>query len=439
MDTEKIELYVRLWHLGTAVYDGLKALEKNPEDVQVLVDTQAGFQALKPYLSDNVSDMILHIFSGAEITSEDLLKTSQQLLNGISDTISKALVDLLKDHPFVERSEAEKLFLLWDEIPHSSSAAYQWLFDLCAKASLSMPLEAFRYSLRIFEDQPKILSGQQTPHPGYVYRPSKQRTFEQCPICGDKGTPYFRAFSYRMADFAYPDLPVKLWMKCLGCKNLYTWQYPEESLNPKVQRKMISPNHTLTAVENTSGGSLAIWADILNHLSLYTSGKDLLEVGIGKGELLAVALELGYQPDAVELVERTAQKVADTLDISIWCGDFLDYRPNKAYSVITMGDVIEHVTKPEKALQSAYRLLKEDGVLWLSTPNFESSFSRMLKFNDPMWLEPHHVTYFSRDGLEALAAKCGFVLREYNVSRRYNGSMELIFTKRTAEQRIDRE
>lgn len=406
-------------------------MAKDPEDTQVLADTQAGFQALRSYLSDSVVNGILRIFSGAEITPEDLSRAGQQLLNNISDTISKSLAELLKKHPPVERSEAEKLFLLWDEIPHSTSEAYQWLFDFCEEVDLSMPLEAFQYSLRFFEEQPKILSGKQNAHPGYVYRPSKQRIFKRCPICGGEGAPYYRAFSYRMADFAYPDLPVKLWMKCAGCGNLYTWKFPEEYLNPGILRKRIHPKPSLTAVGNTSGGSLAIWADILNRLSLYTAGKDLLEVGIGRGELLAVALELGYQTEAVELSYNAAQNVADMLNISIWCGDFLNYRPDKTYSVITMGDVIEHVSDSGKALRNAYRLLREDGVLWLSTPNFESSFSRMRKFNDPMWLEPHHVTYFSRDGLEALAAKCGFELREYNVSRRYNGSMELIFTKRT--------
>lgn len=430
-DTETVALYLQLWNLGKIVCDGLDTLAKNPEDKQVFVDTQAGFQALRPYISGNVPDVISGFFSGARIAAKDLRGTGRQLLSSISDTINKALIDFLKEHPVVERSEAEKLFLLWDEIPHTSAEAYQWMIDLCARTSLSMPLEAFQYSLRIFEEQPEILSGKQAPHPGYVYRPSKQRTFEQCPICGGAGTPYYRAFSFLMADFAYPDLPVKLWMKCADCGNLYTWKFPEDYMNPMVQRKRIEPNPILEIVENTNGGSLSIWSDVLNHLSHYTDGKDLLEVGIGKGELLAVALEMGYQADAVELAEKTAQKVADMLNISIWCGDFLEYKPDRTYSIITMGDVIEHVTDPGKALQNAHRLLKEDGVLWLSTPNFESSFSRMRKFNDPMWLEPHHVSYFNRDRLVALATERGFVCREYSVSRRYNGSMELIFTKRT--------
>lgn len=167
----------------------------------------------------------------------------------------------------------------------------------------------------------------------------------------------------------------------------------------------------------------------MNRLCLYTGGKNLLEVGIGQGELLAVALEMGYAADGVEISLQTAQKVADMLQIPIWRCDFLDYAPDKTYDIITMGDVLEHVAAPERALQNACRLLKEGGALWLSTPNFQSSFSRMLKFFDPMWCEPHHISYFSRDGLEALAGRYGLVLREYHVSRRYNGSMEVIFTK----------
>ena len=429
--TKKVDLYVKLWDLGKAVCDGLNTLAKDSEDTQVLVDTQAGFQALRPYISSDAEKVFLYIFSGAEISEEKLREIGQQLLNSISNTISRELAGLLKGYPFVERAEAEKLFSLWDEIPHTGPESYLWLFDLCIKAGVSAPREAFLYTLRILEEQPKLLAGEKNAHPGYIYRPSEQRTFERCPICGGEGTPYFRAFSYRMAHFRYPYLPVKLWMKCGDCGNLYTWKYPEELLRASEQGKEIRPNpaHMLTSVENTNGAVLSIWSDILGRLSSYSNGRDLLEVGVGKGEFLAVALEMGYQPDAVELVPESAQKVANMLGIPIWCGDFLNYRPDKTYSIITMGDVIEHVTDPEKALKNANRLLKEDGVLWLSTPNFESSFSRMLKFQDPRWSEPSHITYFRRESLETLANKCGFELREYHVSHRYNGSMEVIFTK----------
>lgn len=78
-----------------------------------------------------------------------------------------------------------------------------------------------------------------------------------------------------------------------------------------------------------------------------------MEVGIGRGVLIAVALEMRYEVDAVEIVDSSARTVADALNIPIWNGDFLKYNTDKRYSVITIGDVIEHVTDPTLALTKA--------------------------------------------------------------------------------------
>lgn len=431
MSKANVDSWLQCWQTAKEVHHGLLHLIEQPEDEQAATDTYTQFQTLAPYLSTDVNTFIHHVFAGEEFSGTELQETAQNLLSEAGTAVCKALLERLSSSSYIEESEAEKLFSFWDDIPHTSVAAYQFILDLCEKTSISMPMKAFEYTLRLFAEQPGILSGEKMGHPGYIYQPSEQRTFTHCPICGGDGTPYYRAFSYCMSDFGHPHLPVKLWMKCGGCGNLYTWKYPEEMLTTSGGGTWVTPNPSrhLDTVEETNGAILAIWSDILRKLHAYSGGKSLLEVGIGRGELLAVALEMGYQADGVEIVPTSARKVADMLGIPVWCGDFLEYASDKTYSVITMGDVIEHVTDPEKALRLAHRLLAPDGVLWVSTPNFESSFSRMRKFNDPMWLEPYHITYFSRTGLENLARKCGFSLQEYRTSQRYNGSMELIFVK----------
>ncbi|MDE7228955.1 MAG: class I SAM-dependent methyltransferase [Oscillospiraceae bacterium] len=304
--------------------------------------------------------------------------------------------------------------------------------ELIAKLRFSSERRKFEFLMETAEKYPNIFKREGMPRPDYIYEPTAQRIFEKCPVCGGTGEPYHCAFSYRMADFDYPFQPFKLWMKCTGCGNLYTEQFPEEFLALSERQKEIVPNeNSENAVSNiTSAHTLAIWSDILNKLRGYTDKKALLEVGIGNGELLSVALEMGYEPNAVEIVEESAQRVSNILGIPIHCGDFLTFKSDKTFPIIIMGDVIEHVTDPEAALKSAFSLLDDDGVLWLSTPNYESSFTRLRKFTDPMWLEPYHITYFNYSGLEALLEKCGFEVREYSVSSRYNGSMELIITKK---------
>lgn len=400
-------------------------------------EIQRKFSALKSLLIQEMPESeencgeIEQLLAAPESANSELPQLLKRMTAAVSKLCSKKLSAILNGFAFVEHPIAEKIFHFFDIAPRTSAELYQLAFEACAKCSLSAPKESFRYTMQIFEEQPGLFSGEKSPHPGYTYQPSEQHTFERCPVCGGKGTPYFRAFSFVMGDFSYPDLPAKLWMKCPGCGNLYTWKYPKETLAQSENAAYVyaDRNKYLTATQNVSGYALAVWSDILNSLQPYACGSTLLEVGVGSGELLAVALEMGYQADAVELVTSVAQRTADILGIPVWNGDFLQYRTEKTYSIIIMGDVIEHVSNPALALENARRLLDEDGVLWLSTPNFESSFSKMRKFDDPMWCEPHHVTYFSYQGFAALAGRCGFSIVRYTVSKRYNGSMELILKK----------
>lgn len=440
------EILFGIYELYETILKGINHLVQHPDNPQLWTDVGAGMAALREnadgtgILTEDLRKTFIdskNVFSAGSPDISALTEVKNQLSRFLPESVAKGLSQTLREVPDIPAPLAEKIFRFYDKAPHTG-AVYQVLFDTCGKAGIKAPYGAFEYALKLFEEQPGIFSGEKMPHPGYVYRPAEQRTFESCPVCGGAGVPYYSVFSYFMADFQYPYLPVKLWMKCGGCGNLYTWKHPEEFLARIEHQEMIFPNpeRSRTAVQEANQYIFAVWSGILNKLKAYTTGKSLLEVGIGKGELLAAALEMGYDVDAVEIVSAAAQKIADILDIPIWNGDFLRYSADKSYSIIIMGDVIEHVLDPEAALRNAYRLLDEQGVLWLSTPNFESAFSRMKKFSDPMWLEPGHISYFSYRGLEPLLHKCGFEVREYLISRRYNGSMELILTKKREQERF---
>lgn len=192
----------------------------------------------------------------------------------------------------------------------------------------------------------------------------------------------------------------------------------------------ISIAHGSVAPQQAVSANLRSWSEILNQCTAANGGKHILEVGIGHGEFIAVALEMGYDIEAVELLEEVAQKVSNCLDFPIWCSDFLKFETDKKYDSIFMGDVIEHVMSPETALRKVYDLLEDDGILWLSTPNYKSSFSRLQREDYVMWLEPYHLTFFSYEGLRQLCEKVGFEIMEYTVSNRYLGCMELFLRKK---------
>ena len=114
-----------------------------------------------------------------------------------------------------------------------------------------------------------------------------------------------------------------------------------------------------------------------------------------------------------------------------WC-DITNYETAKQYDVIVMGDVLEHVIEPVKVLKKVKQMLKKDGILWISTPNYNSAYARMEKFTHCMWHTLKHYTYVSFESLNKLLQNINMKVIHYDMSTRYIGSMEL-FIKLQAE------
>ena len=319
-----------------------------------------------------------------------------------------------------------------ESLPMDGTTRGRLLLQLGMKCEVWDPQLSWEYIMQAFDTVPDLLAeGGDDYLKGYVYRPGAhpQTEITACPICGGKGTPFHAACSCLINSFDPMFLPGKLWMRCGQCGNLYSKYFPTEFLQMGSVPKVLQPDPTVMKVREVSSSSLRIWCDILNRIRNYTSGNTLLEVGVGQGHLIAVAQEMGYEVTAVEILESEARQTADLLGLPVICGDFLHLEENLKVDIITMGDVIEHLQRPVDGLKKAHRLLKDGGILWLSTPNFESAFSRMTKVDDPMWREPYHITYFSRSGLLKQLEWVGFQLLDYRVSNRYNGSMELLLNK----------
>lgn len=335
------------------------------------------------------------------------------------------------------QEDAEKIaHWILNQMPVQPSGKREMLLDLGMRCGAWAPEFSWDLMSQVLDTMPPEELKKLFPHwAGEPYRPGlhPQTELKHCPICGGDGVPYRTALSGRMNNFDTSFLPVKMWMRCQTCGNLYTRYFPTEFLQLGAKPKVLQPTPNHMTTRPVRANSLRIWSDILNKIRSYTQGKSLLEVGVGQGHLIAVAQEMGYDVSAVELIEAEGQETADLLELPVICGDFLHLEEEHQVDVITMGDVLEHLQRPMEGLKKAHAMLKDNGVLWLSTPNFESSFSKMQKVFDAMWCEPYHISYFSRKGLITLLENVGFELLEYSVSNRYNGSMELLLRKRSGK------
>lgn len=136
-------------------------------------------------------------------------------------------------------------------------------------------------------------------------------------------------------------------------------------------------------------------------------GRPLLDVGCYTGVFIEIAAGHGWDAQGLE-PSRWAIEQARARGLCVVQGtlDTVDL-PEAHFDVVTMWDVIEHLTDPRKALEQVHRLLRPGGLVVVHTIDIESLFARLLGARWP-WLMEMHVYYFSRRTLRAMLGKCGF-------------------------------
>jgi len=143
---------------------------------------------------------------------------------------------------------------------------------------------------------------------------------------------------------------------------------------------------------------------LLRTLARYTRGRRLLDVGCGIGQLLETASDEGWDAAGIDLSE-TAIRLCRGRGLSASRTDFFDRSLDaQRFDVIVMSELIEHVPSPQRFLKRAEELLADDGVLYLTTPNFGSLARRMLAESWSV-IHPEHVGYFERSTLSKIASE----------------------------------
>jgi 2-polyprenyl-3-methyl-5-hydroxy-6-metoxy-1,4-benzoquinol methylase len=143
--------------------------------------------------------------------------------------------------------------------------------------------------------------------------------------------------------------------------------------------------------------------ELLKALEGYTRGRRLLDVGCGLGQLLETAKDEGWDAVGIDLSE-TAILLCHRRGLSAFNTDFFHGSlDEQRFDVIVMSELIEHVPSPQRFLKRAEELLEDDGVLYLTTPNFGSLARRMLGETWSM-IHPEHIGYFERSTLRKMAS-----------------------------------
>jgi SAM-dependent methyltransferase len=148
----------------------------------------------------------------------------------------------------------------------------------------------------------------------------------------------------------------------------------------------------------------------LQTIERYVSNGRLLDIGCATGFFLALARAKGWDVVGTEVSQFSVRYAQEKLGLDVRLGTLrnLDFAAG-AFDVVTMWDVLEHVTDPLAELQEIRRILRDGGLLSIITPDAGSLVARLL---GKRWEEfrrvREHVYFFSRRTIAEMLHRAGF-------------------------------
>lgn len=197
--------------------------------------------------------------------------------------------------------------------------------------------------------------------------------------------------------------------KCKSCgltfKNIENLSY---EIVQKLQDNVYTESYLITRLQQRR------WIkkmnrDRLNTLCKWVKRGDLLEIGCGTGEFLHLAREFGFNVVGVDASQMLVEIAFKKKEIDVRCGRIEDLEFSMShFDVICIFHLIEHIEAPKAFLAHLRGLLKQNGILFIITPNVKSFTNKIFGWKHPNYTQKDHLYFYSRDTLKYILINQGF-------------------------------
>jgi len=148
--------------------------------------------------------------------------------------------------------------------------------------------------------------------------------------------------------------------------------------------------------------------NLVKQFEPYRKNNRILDVGCGEGWILEIARKDNWNVYGTEY-SSSAVKICEARGIKMYPG-VLD--PTKMdineFDVILSLDTVEHINNPKQDFGNMNKLLRKGGLLYVTTPNFNSYLRFILKKKYNIIKYPEHLGYYTKKTLNLLLTDTGF-------------------------------
>lgn len=190
-------------------------------------------------------------------------------------------------------------------------------------------------------------------------------------------------------------------LQCKSCDFVFCSGIP-------TTEELIRHYNTYPRHDSISPITIKRYKELISSFSSFRKTGNWIDVGCGNGHLLSVAAECQWNTYGTEFTDD-AVEICRKKNIRMHQGvlDPSNYPPG-SFDVVTFIEVLEHINNPREELQKFHQLLRPGGVLYMTTPNFNSLSRRMLKEKWNIIEYPEHLAYYTPKTIDQLLRAEGF-------------------------------
>ncbi len=213
--------------------------------------------------------------------------------------------------------------------------------------------------------------------------------FSKCLLCDSEEL-------YQMPKYSQAYL-----VKCEKCEFVFSQKAPTED--------EFSSHYANYPSINLNEITVSRYNELLDNFEKHRQNNNILDVGCGDGYFLTEAKKRKWKVIGTEYntgsIERCKSKGIDIIGGKL---KEITQLKNNYFDVITSFEVLEHINNPQEEIKLFWKLLRPKGIVYLTTPNFNSLSRKLLGNKWSIIQYPEHINFYTVKTIKFLFRQNGF-------------------------------
>ncbi len=195
--------------------------------------------------------------------------------------------------------------------------------------------------------------------------------------------------------------------QCLVCGQVRT-------ITPsKIERKQIYNKEDISVYIEKEAMFRKLFKRVVDFIQCYKKGGSFLEIGAGVGLLVDEARKAGFDTSGFEPSSAAVLAAKKFFGVKLHRAKFSKNAIKKRVDIIILNHVLEHLQNPQQVVNIVNQSLRDDGILVIGVPNFNSIMSQIKKNRWQNLIPAQHRWHFTLQTLDALILPFGFMRKGF--------------------------